>query len=61
MLNKEDCGLVLVDIQGSLARMVQNSDLLIANTRKLLQCCQLLSIPVIWLEQNPKGLGVTIP
>ena len=61
MLLKEDCGLILVDVQGSLARIVQNSDLFIANTKKLIQCCKLLSIPVVWLEQNPKGLGVTIP
>ncbi len=60
MLEKEDCGLLLVDVQGSLARIVQNSDIFIANTKKLIQCCKLLSIPVIWLEQNPKGLGATI-
>jgi nicotinamidase-related amidase len=61
MLQIEDCALILVDVQGRLARIVQNSDLLIANIRKLLQCCKLLSIPVIWLEQNPEGLGETVP
>ena len=61
MLQKEDCGLILVDVQGGLARIVHDSELFIANTKKLLQCCKLLSIPVIWLEQNPKGLGITIP
>jgi nicotinamidase-related amidase len=61
MLVKEDCGLILVDVQGRLSRIVQNSDLLIANIKKLIQCCKLLSIPIVWLEQNPKGLGVTIP
>jgi nicotinamidase-related amidase len=61
MLRQEDCGLIVVDIQGSLARTVQQSDLFIGNTKKLIQCCQLLSIPIIWLEQNPKGLGATVP
>ncbi|MBL4900261.1 MAG: isochorismatase family protein [Colwellia sp.] len=61
MLKKEDCGLIVVDVQGSLARIVQQSDLFIDNTKKLIQCCKLLSIPVIWLEQNPKGLGATVP
>ena len=61
MLKQEDCGLIVVDVQGSLARIVQNSDLLIENTRKLIQCCKVLSLPVIWLEQNPKGLGATVP
>ncbi|WP_281559459.1 isochorismatase family protein [Thalassomonas sp. RHCl1] len=61
MLEKENCGLILVDIQGSLARMVQHSELFLANTKKLLQCSKLLAMPVIWLEQNPKGLGATVP
>jgi len=61
MLEQETCGLIVVDVQGSLARIVQHSDLFIDNTRKLIQCCKLLSIPVIWLEQNPKGLGATVP
>jgi len=61
MLKVNECGLILVDVQGSLARMVQGSELFITNTKKLLKCCQLLSIPIIWLEQNPKGLGATIP
>ncbi|WP_114324789.1 isochorismatase family protein [Candidatus Colwellia aromaticivorans] len=61
MLQKEDCGLIVVDVQGSLARIVQQSDLVIENTKKLIQCCKLLSIPIIWLEQNPKGLGATVP
>lgn len=61
MLEQEECGLIVVDVQGSLARIVQRSDLFIDNTRKLIQCCKLLSIPVIWLEQNPKGLGATVP
>lgn len=61
MLEKEGCGLIVVDIQGGLARIVQQSDLFINNTKKLIQSCQLLSIPVIWLEQNPKGLGATVP
>lgn len=61
MLEKENCGLVLVDVQGSLARMVHNSESMVTQTQKLLKCCQLLSIPIIWLEQYPKGLGATIP
>lgn len=61
MLEQENCGLIVVDVQGSLARIVQNSELFINNTRKLIQCCKVLSIPIIWLEQNPKGLGATVP
>jgi len=61
MLEQDNCGLIVVDVQGGLARIVQQSDLFINNTRKLIQCCKMLSIPIIWLEQNPQGLGATVP
>ncbi len=31
------------------------------NIRKLIQACELLSLPIIWLEQYPEGLGPTVP
>lgn len=52
-------GLLIVDIQGKLAELVDNSDEMISNTAKLIKCCQILSIPVVVLEQNPTGLGPT--
>lgn len=61
MLNRDTCGLVLVDVQGKLANNVHQSEQLIANLKCLLKSCQALSIPVIWLEQYPKGLGKTHP
>jgi len=54
-------GLLIVDIQGKLAELVNNSDEMISNTTKLIKCCQVLSIPVVVLEQNPSGLGPTTP
>lgn len=61
MLRQDNCGLVLVDVQGKLARMVHGSEALIANLDKLIQGCRILSLPIIWLEQNPRGLGPTVP
>lgn len=61
MLRQKDCGLVLVDVQGKLARMVHGSEALIANIATLIQGCRILSLPIIWLEQNPRGLGPTVP
>jgi isochorismate hydrolase len=61
MLVKEDTGLVIIDVQGKLARIVNESEKLVSNLVKLIRGCQLLSIPIIWAEQNPKGLGSTIP
>ncbi|MCK9505243.1 MAG: hydrolase [Porticoccaceae bacterium] len=61
MLQLEKCGLMVVDVQGKLARMVHESEKIIANTAILIQACKVLSLPIIWLEQYPQGLGETVP
>ena len=61
MLLQEKTGLIIIDVQGKLARIVHNSEKLATNLEKLIRGCQILSIPIIWAEQNPKGLGATIP
>ncbi|OLQ93825.1 hydrolase [Vibrio ponticus] len=60
MLNKEDTGLIVVDIQGKLASLVDDSETLIENCGKLIQGAQALGLPIIWLEQNPDKLGATV-
>lgn len=53
--------LVVVDVQGKLADIVHESDLVIRNVRTLIEGARLLEIPVVVTEQYPKGLGPTIP
>lgn len=60
MLTKETTGLIVVDIQGKLARIVHASDSLIANCEKLIKSAQVLDIPIVYLEQNPDKLGSTV-
>ena len=60
MLTKESTGLILVDIQGKLARLVHDSDALVSNCEKLIKGVQALDLPIIWLEQNPGKLGSTV-
>lgn len=60
MLKQENTGLILIDVQGKLAQIVNESKKLALNLEKLICGCQILSIPIIWVEQNPKGLGETI-
>lgn len=59
MLDAENTQVVVIDIQGKLARIVHDSEKLIKNTRILIQTANILGIPVVWVEQNPKGLGPT--
>lgn len=60
MLNQEKSGLIIVDVQGKLARMVHESETLLNNIQTLIRGCQILKLPIIWLEQNPQGLGQTV-
>ena len=61
MLTTYTTGLLVVDIQGKLARLVEGSESLIANTARLVQGAKALGLPVVWLEQNPDKLGTTVP
>lgn len=60
MLQKDETVLVLIDIQGKLAEIVDNSEFVIENIAKMTQGVQLLGLPILWLEQYPKGLGKTV-
>lgn len=60
MLERETTGLVVVDIQGKLARTVHESETLIAHCEKLIKGAQVLGLPIIQLEQNPEKLGTTV-
>lgn len=59
MLTKEETILVLIDIQGKLAEIVHESDFVINNIAKISEGVQLLGLPILWVEQYPKGLGPT--
>ena len=60
MLMRQNTGLVVVDVQGKLARLVDESETLIANCGKLIKGAQVLGLPIIYLEQNPDKLGATV-
>lgn len=59
MLQKDQTIFVLVDVQGKLAQIVNESEKLHTNLEKLIKGLQVLDIPILWLEQYPEGLGPT--
>jgi len=61
MYAAEDTVLVVIDIQEKLFRVIHEKETLLANTVKLVKGIRLLEIPVILTEQNPAGLGPTLP
>ncbi|QOC22848.1 hydrolase [Wenzhouxiangella sp. AB-CW3] len=53
--------LLIVDVQGKLARLMHESDAMIRQQQILIEGCRLLDVPVIWAEQLPDKLGPTVP
>lgn len=53
--------LLVVDVQGKLARLMHESEQMIRQQRILVEACRILEVPVIWAEQLPDKLGSTVP
>lgn len=60
MLTPEEAVLLVVDIQGKLAQLMYQKDLLFANACRMVQGAQVLDLPIIWTEQIPEKLGPTV-
>ncbi len=60
MTKERKTAVVLIDVQGKLAEIMQNSTKLFKNIEILIKGAQLLDIPIIWTEQLPEKLGATI-
>src|SRR5829696_1090802 len=53
--------LLLVDLQQRLMPAIAGGEAVVANVRRLAEAACLLGVPVVATEQNPAGLGATIP
>jgi len=60
MLTKEETVLVVIDVQGKLAQIVDESAVIIQNIVNVVKGANVLELPVLWLEQYPQGLGPTV-
>ncbi|WP_144210615.1 hydrolase [Shewanella donghaensis] len=61
MLTADQSVLVIVDVQGKLAQVMQQSTALHQQLSTLIQGAQLFDIPILWVEQLPDKLGGTTP
>jgi nicotinamidase-related amidase len=61
MLTPEHTVLVVVDFQEKLVRAMHEKQALVDNAAKMVQGAKILGLPILWTEQNPKGLGSTVP
>ncbi len=60
MLKPEKTVLVVIAVQGRLARLMHAKASLFSNLRKFIKGIQTLQIPILWVEQKPESLGPTI-
>ena len=60
LLSVRDSALMVIDVQGKLATTVVDGEALIDRITRLAKAARLLNLPVIWVEQNPQGLGRTV-
>lgn len=61
MLKIEDTVFILIDFQGKLAEIVDDNEKVKRRLTQVVQGLQQLEVPIIWMEQYPKGLGDTHP
>ena len=61
MLKISNSALVIIDVQGKLASLIENRELLFDNISRMIQGTKLLDIPIIITEQRPEKLGPTVP
>jgi len=59
-LKKNQSQLVIIDVQERLLPVIANNKSIVKHARLLLRSAQVLSIPVKYTEQYPKGLGPTV-
>ncbi|VAX17748.1 Isochorismatase [hydrothermal vent metagenome] len=60
LLQKEETGIVIVDVQEKLVPVMSRGENVIANIQKSLLLAKCFDLPVILTEQYPKWLGSTV-
>lgn len=60
MLVPEDTLLVVIDVQEKLVAAMHEKDAVVTGNAKMVQGAKILGIPIVFTEQNPKGLGPTV-
>lgn len=61
LMNASRSRLVVIDFQARLMPAIDDGPRLVANAGRLVAAAKLLEVPVTVTEQNPAGLGPTIP
>jgi nicotinamidase-related amidase len=61
LLTADDAVLLLIDLQQRLMPVIHDHETVVARAVRLAEAARLMDVPVIATEQNPAGLGPTVP
>jgi len=61
LLAAGDATLVVIDIQARLMPAIHAGDKVLLNAGRLVEAARRLAVPIVLTEQNPRGLGPTVP
>jgi nicotinamidase-related amidase len=61
LVNADGAVLVLIDFQERLMPVIADGETVVARAVRLAEAARLLDVPVVATEQNPAGLGPTVP
>jgi nicotinamidase-related amidase len=61
MISRSSAILIVIDIQGSLFKAMQDKENLLVNATKIIKGAKIFNLPIIVTEQIPEKLGQTIP
>lgn len=61
LLTAEGAVLLLIDLQQRLMPVIHDQETVLARAVRLAEAARLMDVPVIATEQNPAGLGPTVP
>ncbi len=61
LVPREDVAVVVVDIQEKLFGFIHEKERVLENSKKVIEFCRRIGLPLYVTEQYPKGLGATLP
>ena len=59
-IDRDTSSLLVVDFQSRLMPAIESGAAVVANARRLVKAAGLFEVPVVFTEQNPRGLGSTV-
>jgi nicotinamidase-related amidase len=61
LIRKDDCVLLVLDIQGALFETMHEKDRMLAVALRMIEFAKRIDLPIVVTEQYPKGLGPSLP